>query len=79
MKEIKAVTNLSSEGEAEEEVEDAIGETTAERMLEIDLIALQQEVRVFGAPVEQNPNQMVLDHRNGGVGDVALLLSQCSI
>lgn len=70
---------LASERESEEEVQDAVRQSAAPGMLQINFVALDQEVRILGAPVEDDPDQMILDHRDGRVGDVALLLRQACV
>lgn len=70
---------LASECESEEEVQDAVWQSAAPSVLQINFVSLDQKVRVLGAPVEDDPNQMILDHRNGCVGDVALLLCQACV
>lgn len=67
---------LATVRKLEEEVQNAVGNAQAERVLQVHLVALQHLLGVLGAPPEQHPRQMVLDHRDGGMRNVALVLRQ---
>lgn len=72
-------TYLATVCKLEEEVEDSIGNAGAERVLQIHLVALQHHVGVLCAPVKQDPDQVVLDHGDGRMGNVLLLLVQAGV
>ena len=69
-------TYLAAELEFEEEVQQRIRQTAAERVLQVDLVPLEHLFRVLAAPGQHHPDEMVLQHRNHRVGNVALLLGQ---
>lgn len=64
---------LATERYLEEEVQNGVGQPQAEGMLQVDLVALEHIVRILGAPVEDNPDEMVLQHGNRGVRHIPLL------
>lgn len=70
---------LSSESKSEEEVKDSVWYPRSKSMLQIDLIPFQNLIRELGAPPQHNPNQMVLNHRNGSVRYVTLFSRQSCI
>lgn len=65
--------------ELERPVQQAVGQPGAERMLQVHLVALQHQIGVLAAPHQQHPEQVVLDHRDHGVRNVALLLRQLRV
>lgn len=67
---------LAAVRELEEEVQNAVGDAQSEGVLQVHLVALQHLLGVLGAPPEQHPRQVVLDHRDRRVRNVALLLRQ---
>lgn len=72
-------TYLAAVRELEEEVEDAVGDAGAQGVLQVDLVALQHQVGVLCAPVEEHPHQVVLNHRDGRVRNVLLLQRQAGV
>lgn len=72
-------TYLAYKRPLEEEVENTVGDTGAQNVLEVQFVALQHLVKVFGTPTHDNPGQVVLDHGNHRVGDASLLGRQASV
>lgn len=72
----KKFTHLARIRNLEEEIQKTVWQANAERILQVDLVALEHILGMLGAPPEQLPNQMVLDHCDHGMGNVALLLGQ---
>lgn len=65
---------LAAVRELEEEVEEAVGELRAELVLEADVVAPYDVVGELGSPPHHDPQEVVLDHRCEGVGDVLLVI-----
>lgn len=72
-------TYLAAVRELEEEVQDAVGDARAKGVLQVHLVALQHQVGVLCAPVEQHPHQVILNHRDGRVRNVLLFLRQTGV
>lgn len=70
---------LASEGELEEEIEDSVRYSGAERVLQVHFVPLEHLVRVLGAPPHHHPSEVVFDHAGRGVRHVALFDCQTGI
>lgn len=72
----KRSSYLASVLELEEKVEQRVRQTASEGVLQVHLVALDHVLGVLAAPEQQHPVQVVLQHRDHRVGNVALFLGQ---
>lgn len=70
------MTHLAARGELVAEVKYRVWQAGVERVLQIDVVSLDDAVGILGTPPQQHPRQVVLDHRDHGVRDHALLRRQ---
>jgi len=70
---LKLSSYLATKGDLKEEVQNRVGQPQAEGVLQVDLVALEHIVRILGAPVEYDPDEMILQHGNRGVRHIPLL------
>lgn len=56
-----------------DKVQNSIGQFCSECVLQIELVSLDDQVGVLGAPVRNHKNQMIFNHRNSGVRNEFLL------
>lgn len=73
------MTYLTGSRQLVAEVQDRVWQAGVKRVLQIHLVALDYAVRVLGAPPQNHPRQMVLDHRDHSVAHDPLLRRQSCI
>lgn len=66
---------LATECDFEEEVQNRIGQTETQRMLQVHFVALENIIGILGTPVEDDPDEMILQHGNCRIRNIALLCS----
>lgn len=65
--------------ELEEEAQDSVGNLAAQRLLEVDFVSVDHLAGILCAPRQDDERQVVLDHRDHGVGDVLLFFGQSRV
>lgn len=70
---------LATECDFEEEVQNRIGQTQTQRMLQVHFVALENIIGILGTPVEDDPDEMILQHGNCRIRNIALLCSKSGI
>lgn len=73
------LSHLSAEGEFEEEAQETLGNAGSQGVLQVDFVSLEHEVHVLRAPAVDDPDQVILDHRNHRVGNASLLRRQTGV
>lgn len=65
--------------ELEEEAQNSVGDLAAQRLLEVDFVAVDHLAGILCAPRQDDESQVVLDHRDHGVRDVLLFFGQSRV
>lgn len=73
------ITHPMTVVELEEEAQESVGNLTAERLLEVDLVSIDHLARILCSPWQDDECQMIFNHRDHGMRDVSLFLAQSSI
>lgn len=65
--------------EPEEKAQNRVGNFAAQRLLEVDLVAVDHLSRILRPPRQEYKRQVVLHHGDHGVRDVLLFLGQAGV
>lgn len=63
----------------EDKVQNTVRYFSSQSVLQVQLVSLQDQIRVLSAPMSNHKDQMVFNHRNGGMGNQLLLWRESSI
>lgn len=65
--------------ESEEEAQDSVRNLAAQRLLEVNLVAVDHLAGILCSPRQNDKSQVILHHRDHRVGNVLLLLRQAGV